>query len=188
MNQAPHEHDATPAAPWRAWLRPAVIAVIAVVLNIVAYLIIPPDLARRLGALGYLGVFLITLISNATIVIPIPYFGLVAALAPGLNIAGVGIAGALGSVIGESAGFAVGRSGRGALENTRFYRWVQRQLEHPWRAFAVLFLLSAPPNPAFDIAGVTAGAMGLPFWLFATAVFLARLVRFSVIALLGGAT
>ncbi|NWG19088.1 MAG: VTT domain-containing protein [Chloroflexi bacterium] len=188
MNQATHEPDTTPAATWRAWVRPALIALIAVVLNIIAYLIIPPDLARRLGALGYLGVFLITLISNATIVIPIPYFGLVAALAPGLNIAGVGIAGALGSVIGESAGFAVGRSGRGALANTRFYRWVQRQLEHPWRAFAVLFLLSAPPNPAFDIAGVTAGAMGLPFWLFATAVFLARLVRFSVIALLGGAT
>jgi len=188
MNQATHEPDTTPAATWRAWVRPVLIALIAVVLNIIAYLIIPPDLARRLGALGYLGVFLITLISNATIVIPIPYFGLVAALAPGLNIAGVGIAGALGSVIGESAGFAVGRSGRGALANTRFYRWVQRQLEHPWRAFAVLFLLSAPPNPAFDIAGVTAGAMGLPFWLFATAVFLARLVRFSVIALLGGAT
>lgn len=188
MNQATHEPDTTPAATWRAWVRPALIALIAVVLNIIAYLIIPPDLARRLGALGYLGVFLITLISNATIVIPIPYFGLVAALAPGLNIAGVGIAGALGSVIGESAGFAVGRSGRGALANTRFYRWVQRQLEHPWRAFAVLFLISAPPNPAFDIAGVTAGAMGLPFWLFATAVFLARLVRFSVIALLGGAT
>ncbi len=188
MNQATQEPDTTPAATWRAWVRPALIALIAVVLNIIAYLIIPPDLARRLGALGYLGVFLITLISNATIVIPIPYFGLVAALAPGLNIAGVGIAGALGSVIGESAGFAVGRSGRGALANTRFYRWVQRQLEHPWRAFAVLFLLSAPPNPAFDIAGVTAGAMGLPFWLFATAVFLARLVRFSVIALLGGAT
>lgn len=173
---------------WRAWIRPVAIGVVAIILNIVAYLIIPPDLARRLGALGYLGVFLITLISNATIVVPIPYFGLVAALSPGLNIFGVGVAGALGSVVGESVGFFVGRSGRGVLEHTRFYRWVQRQLEHPWRAFFVLFLLSAPPNPAFDVAGITAGAMGLPYWLFLSAVFLARLIRFGLIAIIGGAT
>jgi membrane protein YqaA with SNARE-associated domain len=172
----------------RSWIRPMLVAAIAIVLNIIAYLIIPPDLAYRLGSLGYIGVFLITLISNATIVVPIPYFGLVAALSPGLSMVGVGIAGALGSVIGESVSFFVGRSGRGVVEQTRFYRWVQRQLEHPWRAFVVLFALSAPPNPAFDVAGLTAGAMGLPYWIFLSAVFLARLVRFGIVAFFGGAT
>ena len=172
----------------RSWIRPMLVAAIAIALNIIAYLMIPPDLAYRLGSLGYIGVFLITLISNATIVVPIPYFGLVAALSPGLSMVGVGIAGALGSVIGESVGFFVGRSGRGVVEQTRFYRWVQRQLEHPWRAFVVLFALSAPPNPAFDVAGLTAGAMGLPYWIFLSAVFLARLVRFGIVAFVGGAT
>jgi len=172
----------------RSWIRPMLVAAIAIALNIIAYLIIPPDLAYRLGSLGYIGVFLITLISNATIVVPIPYFGLVAALSPGLSMVGVGIAGALGSVIGESVSFFVGRSGRGVVEQTRFYRWVQRQLEHPWRAFVVLFALSAPPNPAFDVAGLTAGAMGLPYWIFLSAVFLARLVRFGIVAFVGGAT
>jgi membrane protein YqaA with SNARE-associated domain len=172
----------------RPWIRPVLVAAIAIALNIIAYLMIPPDLAYRLGSLGYIGVFLITLISNATIVVPIPYFGLVAALSPGLSMVGVGIAGALGSVIGESVSFFVGRSGRGVVEQTRFYRWVQRQLEHPWRAFVVLFALSAPPNPAFDVAGLTAGAMGLPYWIFLSAVFLARLVRFGIVAFFGGAT
>lgn len=186
--QATREQQTAITPPWRAWMRPALVAAIAIALNIIAYLMIPPDLAYRLGALGYLGVFLITLISNATIIVPIPYFGLVAALSPGLSMVGVGLAGALGSVIGESVSFFVGRSGRGVVEQTRFYRWVQRQLEHPWRAFVVLFALSAPPNPAFDVAGITAGAMGLPYWIFLSAVFLARLVRFGVIALFGGAT
>ena len=172
----------------RSWIRPMLVAAIAIALNIIAYLMIPPDLAYRLGSLGYIGVFLITFISNATIVVPIPYFGLVAALSPGLSMVGVGIASALGSVIGESVGFFVGRSGRGVVEQTRFYRWVQRQLEHPWRAFVVLFALSAPPNPAFDVAGLTAGAMGLPYWIFLSAVFLARLVRFGIVAFVGGAT
>lgn len=186
--QATHQTETATMPRWRTWLRPALVAAIAIALNIIAYLMIPPDLAYRLGALGYLGVFLITLISNATIVVPIPYFGLVAALSPGLSVIGVGLAGALGSVLGESVSFFVGRSGRGVVEQTRFYRWVQRQLEHPWRAFFVLFALSAPPNPAFDVAGITAGAMGLPYWIFLGAVFLARLVRFGIIALFGGAT
>ena len=65
------------------------------------------------------------------------------------NLALVILAGALGSALGESVAFFVGRSGRGAVEDTRFYRWVQHQMRHPWRAFVVLFGLSAPPNPAF---------------------------------------
>lgn len=186
--QATRQTETATMPRWRTWLRPALVAAIAIALNIIAYLMIPPDLAYRLGALGYLGVFLITLISNATIVVPIPYFGLVAALSPGLSVIGVGLAGALGSVLGESVSFFVGRSGRGVVEQTRFYRWVQRQLKHQWRAFFVLFALSAPPNPAFDVAGITAGAMGLPYWIFLGAVFLARLVRFGIIALFGGAT
>jgi membrane protein YqaA with SNARE-associated domain len=170
---------------WRKWVRPAIIAVIVVALNILAFLLIPKDLSCRLGSYGYLSVVVVTLISNATIIVPVPYLGVIAALAPGLNPLGIGVAGAIGSVVGESLAFFAGRAGRGVVENTRFYRWVQRQLEHPIRAFFVLFALSAPPNPAFDVAGITAGAMGLPFWLFASAVFLARIIRFTIIALLG---
>jgi membrane protein YqaA with SNARE-associated domain len=155
-------------------------------LNIIAYFIIPDDFAERFGAFGYIGVFFVSLVANATVVIPVPYFGVIARLAQDLNFAGVVLAGALGSVIGESVAFFVGRTGRQAVNDTRFYRWVQRQLQHPLRAFVVLFLLAAPPNPAFDVAGLTAGALGLPFWLFFTAVFLGRIIRIGIIAL-GGA-
>lgn len=174
------------AARWREWVRPIIIGVIALALNVAAFYAIPPDLAERLGAFGYLGIFLVTLIANATVVVPVPYYGLVARLAGELSLPGVVLAGALGSVIGESVAYFVGRSGRGAVDDTAMYRWVQRQMSRPWRAFLVLFLLAAPPNPVFDVAGLTAGAMGLPFWLFATAVFLGRLVRIAIIALFGG--
>ena len=90
---------------------------------------------RRLGSLGYLGVFAVTLVANATVVVPVPYFGLVARLAQQLDFAGVVLAGALGSALGESVAYFVGRSGRGVVEDTRFYRWVHIQMRHPWRAF-----------------------------------------------------
>lgn len=174
-----------PKRNWRTWIKPVLIGVVAIALNIVAYYIIPADLAERLGPYGYLGIFLVTLIANATVAIPVPYYGLVARLAQELNLPAVMVAGALGSTIGESVAFFVGRSGRGAVNNTSFYRWVQKQMRQPWRAFVLLFALSAPPNPAFDVAGLTAGAMGLPFWMFAVAVFLGRLIRIAIIALTG---
>ncbi|GAB4207455.1 MAG: VTT domain-containing protein [Roseiflexaceae bacterium] len=167
------------------WLRPLLVGLIMVAANVLAYYLIPPDVADRLGALGYLGIFLVTLIANATVIVPVPYYGIIWALAPKLNLMGVAAAGALGSALGESVAFFAGRSGRGAVEDTRFYRWVQQQLRHPVRAFVVLFLLSAPPNPAFDVAGLTAGAVGLPFWMFFGAVLLGRFVRMIIIALIG---
>src|SRR5262249_27199700 len=94
-------------------------------------------------------------------------------------------AGAVGSALGESVAFFIGRSGRTIAEETRFYGWVKQQLRHPWRAFVVLFGLAAPINPAFDVAGLAAGALGVPYWLFFTAVFMGRLIRFWLIALAG---
>lgn len=184
-NKPPSEMPPTAAARFGPWLRPLLIGLVAIALNIAAYYLLPDDLVRRLGAFGYLGVFAVTLIANATVVIPVPYYGLVARLAQELSFAGVVLAGALGSAVGESVAFFVGRSGRGAVQDTRFYRWVQLQLQRPWRAFLVLFLLAAPPNPAFDVAGLTAGALGLPFWLFIIAVFLGRLIRIGLIAFVG---
>jgi membrane protein YqaA with SNARE-associated domain len=173
------------AGPRRQWFRPLGIGLVAVALNIAAYYLLPQELIRRLGSFGYLGVFAVTALANATVVVPVPYYGLVARLAQELNLIGVVLAGALGSALGESVAFFVGRSGRAAVEDTRFYRWVQQQLRHPWRAFVVLFLLAAPPNPAFDVAGLTAGALGLPYRLFLGAVFLGRIIRVGLIALLG---
>lgn len=179
----PAEHA---AAKRRSALRAVGIGLLAVVLNVVAFYLLPPDLARRLGTLSYLGVFLITLVANATTIVPTPYIPIVACMAAQSdNLALLIVAGALGSALGESVAFFIGRSGEAIFEDTRLYRWVHRQLQHPWRAFAVLFLFSAPPNPAFDVAGLTAGALGLPYWLFFSAVFLSRMIRIGIIAGIG---
>lgn len=179
----PAEHA---AAKRRALFRTIAIGAVAVVANVLAYLLLPPDLVKRLGAFSYVGVFFITLLANATTIVPTPYIPIVACIAAQSdNLPLLIIAGALGSVLGESVAFFVGRSGRAMFEDTRFYRWVHRQLQHPWRAFVVLFALSAPPNPAFDVAGLAAGALDVPYWMFFTAVFLSRMIRIGIIAAVG---
>jgi membrane protein YqaA with SNARE-associated domain len=176
--------DLNRATRWRKWITPIVLGLLVIAANVGIYLL---NIDYRIfGAYAYLGVFLVTLIANATTIVPVPYIAIVACIAgQSDNLALVALAGASGSALGESVAFFIGRSGRAIAEETRFYGWVKRQLRHPWRAFAVLFGLSAPINPAFDIAGLAAGALGVPYWLFFTAVFLGRLVRFWLIAQAG---
>lgn len=157
---------------------------LALLLN-VAVIAMPDHWFDGWGGYGYLGVFLVTLLANASVFIPVPYPGVVAKLAANLNVAGASLLGAAGSVLGETTAFFVGRAGKGVVEKTRFYMWLQRQLRSPVRAFTVLFLLSAPPNPFFDIAGLTAGSLGVSFPIFVVAVFLGRVVRMAILAALG---
>jgi len=169
---------------WRKWVAPIVLGLLVTAANVGIYWL-KIDY-RIFGAYAYLGVFIVTLIANATTIVPVPYITIVACIAgQSDNLVLVALAGALGSALGESVAFFVGRSGRAIAEETRFYGWVKRQMRHPWRAFAVLFGLAAPINPVFDIAGLAAGALGVPYWLFFTAVFLGRLIRFWLIALAG---
>lgn len=146
---------------------------------------LPNSVVQRFGRLGYLGAFIVAAVANATVFIPVPYYPLIARLAQVLNVWGVILAAAAGSALGESVAFFVGRSGRGAVQQTRINRWMQRQMRHPWRAGAVLFAASAPPNPAFDVAGLIAGAFGVPLWLFLLSTFLGRIVRMSLVVFAG---
>jgi membrane protein YqaA with SNARE-associated domain len=38
-------------------------------------------------------------------------------------------------------------------------------------------VLSAVPNPAFELAGITAGAVGMRYWRFMLAVLIGKNVR-----------
>ncbi|HWQ12036.1 MAG TPA: VTT domain-containing protein [Roseiflexaceae bacterium] len=175
----------------RPWVQPLLIGLLFVALNVAAYLALssPRGQALLVSLRDYAapGALLVMLLANATVVVPVPWPGILIPIArQSESVWAVVLAGALGSAVGESVAFFVGRSGRGVVEDTRLYRWVQRQLQHPWRAFAALFLLSAPPNPAFDVAGLTAGAMGLPFWMFFAAVLLGRVIRIWIVIALAG--
>lgn len=168
--------------------RLAALVVVALGLNLPVLLI--PDSwiigLRDYGLLGYVAAFGITALANASVIVPIPYPGLIALLARALdNPIGVALAGAAGSTLGETTAFYIGRAGRGIIEDTRFYRWLKVQLRTPTRAFIVLFLLSAPPNPFFDVAGLTAGSLGVSFRIFLSATFLGRIIKMLIFAGVG---
>jgi membrane protein YqaA with SNARE-associated domain len=135
---------------------------------------------------AYLGAFIVTLLANALIVIPIPYVPIVAHIGATAEYPWLVVAlGALGSVLGESVAFVAGRAELGLVSEHPIYRRLHRVAQRPLLAGALIFAFAVPPNPLFDVGGLAAGAVGVPYRVFFLAVFAARLIRLAVIVWLG---
>lgn len=141
------------------------------------------DRVSELNNLGYLGAFLISLVSNATIFLPMPSLLLLFALGAAFNPILVGIFGAAGGALGELSGYIVGYSGRGIARNNQWFiiadKWMKR-----WGSVTV-FLFSLIPVLPIDIAGVCAGVLHFPIWKFLVACFLGKALLYTAISLFG---
>ncbi|HUT68248.1 MAG TPA: VTT domain-containing protein [Dehalococcoidales bacterium] len=135
-----------------------------------------PHIFRELRAYGYLGAFVISVILNATIILPVSNMTIMMTLGATLpSPLMVGLAGGIGAAIGEMTGYIAGRAGRGLLLKSKVYNrmegWVKR-----WGWIAV-FVMSIFPF-VFDIVGIIAGALRMPFWRFFLACWLGRTVSY----------
>ena len=132
---------------------------------------------------GYLGIFLISALGNATVILPVPSLAVVFAGGGVFNPLLVGLFAGLGEPLGELTGYLAGYGGGAVIpEGPRFERikgFMQR------RGFLTLFILSAIPNPVFDLAGLAAGILRYPVSKFLFACWLGKTVKAVVIACLG---
>jgi membrane protein DedA with SNARE-associated domain len=151
-----------------------------------------PGSLEELKRYGYLGSFLISLIGNASVLLP----GIVLPILSGLGIVlypvnglvapiVVGLAGGAGAAIGEIVGYIAGYSGRGIVENKKLYErlvgWVRR-----WGTVAIFIFALVPLF--FDLVGLAAGVLRFPLWKFILVCWLGRsllYVVFVVLASLG---
>lgn len=167
--------------PWRPLL--SLGGTIALTLILIA---VPLDVSHW-GVFGYLGAFVLTLLSSATILIPSAALGTALKLgaAETLNPLLVGIISGIAAGIGESTGYIAGRSGAelARVQERPTYRriaaWVER------RGTLTVFVLAAIPLPLIDLAGLAAGATGMSFWRFELACLAGKITRFVPVALLG---
>lgn len=120
------------------------------------------------------------LLASGGLVVPVPALAITCATATYLNPAIVAIIAGMAGTIGELTGYFLGYSGSGILERRRFYQRIERWMRR--RGWLVLFLVSAIPNPIFDIAGIAAGALRYPLWRYLMAVGAGKLVKFFMIA------
>lgn len=162
---------------------PQVVAILVVLALSVAIILFRDEIIK-LGSLGYIGVFFMMLLSSVTIILPAPSLSLLFAFGATLpNPLLVGIVAGVGSAIGELSGYVLGRSSSGLIESSNIYKKIERAVEK--REFLTIFALAFVPNPLFDVAGIAAGALKVPWQRFLLATLLGKTARNILIALAG---
>jgi uncharacterized membrane protein YdjX (TVP38/TMEM64 family) len=140
------------------------------------------DYFVQLQGYGLLGLFLLSIIGNATIIFPAPI--VLTAFVGGavFNPFVVAVVVSLGATIGELTGYFAGRGTEGIIPSAKMDK-VKSYMEK--YGIWTLFVLAVIPNPLFDLAGIAAGTTGVPVKKYFIVVWLGKLIKFGVIALLG---
>ena len=159
-----------------------IVAVLAVI-GITVYIYSIRDRVEEFTQYGYFGIFLIMMLANATVILPAPGVAVVFAMGSVFNPLGVAFSAGLGGTIGEMTGYLAGFSGQAVVENTQIYNrlmpWIKKY--GAW----VILVLSAIPNPFFDIAGIAAGIAKIPVWQFLLACWVGQTIKMALFAYAG---
>jgi membrane protein YqaA with SNARE-associated domain len=164
----------------------AVVMLLFIVACSVAVYLLPLGSAELIP-LGYLAVFISTLVAGMAIMVPgvnVVVFVAGRSMEPVL----VALIGGLGSALGESTGFAAGRATRSLVTERRMdSRWGKAIAKLVRRnAFLTIFGLAFFSVVLADVAGLVAGRVGYSYRKFFVATFLGKTLRFMLVALLGG--
>ena len=135
---------------------------------------------QQLGNAGYIGLFLVSIIGNATIVIPAPVFVVACAAGMVYGPIYVGLISGFGAALGELTGYYAGRGGAAVIPTGKLYNRLEEFMRR--RGMLAIFLLAAIPNPIFDIGGIIAGALHMKVWQFIIAAALGKALRLGVMA------
>ena len=136
------------------------------------------DFALKL--VGYPGVFIISVIGSSSLVLPLPAVASTCGMSVLLSPALVGVISAIGETLGELTGYAVGYGSQEFFQRRRFYRWVRKWMNR--RGTIILLIVSAIPNPIFDIIGISAGATRFPLARFIVTVGIGKTIKGIAIA------
>ena len=165
------------------WLTLARLLALIIVIAITVFVYTIRDRAEELAVYGYPGIFLIALLTNATVFLPAPGIAVVFAMGAVFNPILVGIAAGAGGALGELSGYLAGFSGQAIIERATLYKrltgWVEKN------GFLTILVLAAIPNPTFDVAGVAAGALKMAMPKFMLAVWIGVTIKMILFAYAG---
>jgi uncharacterized membrane protein YdjX (TVP38/TMEM64 family) len=174
--------ETNPKSP-NPWLTVARILAILTVIGLTIFIYSVRDKAEDLAIYGYPGIFLLSFMTNATVLLPAPGLAVVFAMGAIFNPVYIALAAGAGGALGELSGYLAGFSGQAVVERTniydRFHDWIEKN------GFIAILILAALPNPFFDVAGVTAGILKMPLVRVLLAVWVGVTVKMFLFALIG---
>jgi uncharacterized membrane protein YdjX (TVP38/TMEM64 family) len=174
------------------WHRLVIIVVCSVVISVgLAYLFLKlltpmQPVLTRFAWLAYIGVFIVQLLSNLSIIAPVPIASaIMVSIATQWNPFLVALFASFGGTLGELSGYFAGYIVEKSAINestpgyNRIRGWMNRN--GPW---AIAFLAFQPVLP-FDIGGIIAGAARMSLWKFLPALWLGKFPKYLILTYFG---
>ena len=162
------------------WLR-LIILIAIILLTIVLF--VNREKVQHLGVYGYPSIFLISILANATIIIPVPGFILTSTMGAIFNPFLVAVTAGAGSAVGEMTGYLAGVGGQAVVGEKKWYQKIKGWMTK--HGDITIFTLSLIPNPFFDLAGMISGSMKISIWRFLFWCFLGKFIKMLLFAYSG---
>jgi uncharacterized membrane protein YdjX (TVP38/TMEM64 family) len=170
--------------PKITWLGAARVLALLFVIGISIYVVLlPEEQAEKLESYGYLGTFLISILANATVIVPAPGLVIVFSMGAKFNPLLIALAAGAGATIGELSGYLAGFSGQAIIEDQKRYGQMVAWMEK--NGPLTLLILAFIPNPLFDLAGMIAGALRMPVFKFLFWALIGKVLKMVVFSYAG---
>lgn len=134
---------------------------------------------------GYLGVFIVSLISSSSVLFPLPGFIVIFTFGAVFNPFLVALFGALGATTGSITGYLVGLGGKEILKNKYGKKLKKIKKEFAkYKGPLWIIVLNASPLPE-DIVSIFCGVIKYDFRKFIIATFIGQMILCLILAYSG---
>lgn len=154
------------------------IAVVVVIVALSFVIFFMRDKLQGMGEAGYLGVFLLCFLANATVFLPAPSLMIAASCALIMNPLLVALVAAIGSTLGEFMGYALGTVTKEL--SPRFKSFLDKLMEKVHSPSLLVFILAVLPLPFFDVVGIYSGGTKMNLLKFSLICFCGKFVKLLV--------
>jgi len=173
-----------------------VLFLFALLIALIYFIFVKNDqaFAEIIHSYGLFGLFLGSIIANASILLPLPIDIFVFLLAnepfvgEGLvNAIALGLVAGLGSAIGEMSGYILGLMGAAGIESIKEKQYEKlSEIKHNIKELGTVFIVLGAFTPfPFDLIGIAAGLIKFDPKRFFFAALIGKVLRYVVIAVAG---
>lgn len=159
------------------------VLILLALLGFSIYVFLNRQQIQRFERYGYPGIFLISLLSNFTIIFPVPGVLFTSAMGAVFDPFWVAVTAGLGAALGETSAYLAGSAGKFVVEKKEWYEKIMQAMQKygVW----IILALAVIPNPLFDLAGVAAGVLRIPLWKFLLVCAIGKIVKMLVFSYSG---
>lgn len=164
------------------------VLIVALIIGLSVLLYLFGQSGHQFVRYGYPGIFFISLLVNFSLVLPIPGVAIVSMMSamPQYNPWLVAFWAGSGAAIGEMSGYVLGLSGQVLIHENHLYNYLFEWMKsHRAAAYVAIYILATIPNPLFDMAGVAAGVLKIPWRWFMLWCFLGKTTKMIFFAFAG---